>query len=241
MEDWDVERFKETSALQIATAKSQTQIVNGFYLKETHKLSETIEFLRLVTENIQEILANKQIRVIPERHVTRATYLAIQSSLQQEHPDKLFHTTFETFQSINSKSSNLTTAETFPRLLMCVKGMSNERVAAMVKTWPTCRDMWDAYRKREKSWKEEKRKEELELNMGIVKKKADRLRDLELFFADALSGDGRQKIGDALSREVSASHMIYYQVALLKGRRHSSIPSSSHKPLAVTTITISIL
>lgn len=42
------------TAQSIATAKSQTQITDGFFVKDTHTLGETIEYLRLLTEVIIE-------------------------------------------------------------------------------------------------------------------------------------------------------------------------------------------
>jgi hypothetical protein len=43
-----------TTAQAVATARSQTQVTDGFFVKDTHKLSETIEYLRLLTEVIVE-------------------------------------------------------------------------------------------------------------------------------------------------------------------------------------------
>lgn len=79
-------------------------------------------------------------------------------------------------------------------MLLCVKGMSAEKVGAIIKRYPTAIAFWTGFKERKREWEEEKLR--LEGSTGKV-------RDLELFFADAVQGDGRQKIGDALSREVS--------------------------------------
>ncbi len=76
-------------------------------------------------------------------------------------------------------------------MLLCIKGMSAEKVAAVLDVWETPADMWEALMKR---------KAELQAGNDPTEK-----RGLPVFFADAVSGEGRQKIGDALSREVSVA------------------------------------
>jgi crossover junction endonuclease MUS81 len=195
VENWDIERKPDSSlSLQIATAKSQTQIVSGFFLKETHKLSETIDFLRVLTENIVDTLRGQDLHVIPTRYISRATYVQLQRRLKVQHPRKPFHISFETFQSINGKNASQTAADVWAKMLLCVKGMSAEKVGAITKRYPTATAFWTGFKEKKREWEEEKLR--LEGSTGKV-------RDLELFFADKVQGDGRQKIGDALSREVS--------------------------------------
>jgi len=192
VEHWDIERKPDsTLSLQIATAKSQTQIVSGFFLKETHKLSETIDFLRVLHENIVDTLQGQQLSILPEKYISRPTYVKLQSELRELYPQDAFHITFETFQAINGKSANQTTADVWARMLLCIKGMSAERVGAIIKTYPTARSFWSAFVARKADWDREK------AQAGTKK-----VRDIELFFADVVQGEGRQKIGDALSREV---------------------------------------
>jgi crossover junction endonuclease MUS81 len=167
--------------------------VSGFFLKETHKLSETIDFLRVLHENIVESLAGRQLYILPERYISRSTYVKLQDQLKESHPRDPFHVTFETFQAINGKNANQTTADVWAKMLLCIKGMSAEKVGAIIRVFPTARSFWAEFIERKKEW-------EMEMAEAGTKK----VRELELFFADAVQGEGRQKIGDALSREVSA-------------------------------------
>jgi crossover junction endonuclease MUS81 len=193
VENWDVQREPDsTLSLRIATAKSQTQIVSGFFLKETHKLSETIDFLRVLTENIVDTLRGQDLHVIPTRFISRTTYVRLQRQLKAQHPRRPFHISFETFQSINGKNANQTAADVWAKMLLCVKGMSAEKVGAIIKRYPTAIAFWTSFLQRKREWEEEE-----------LRGSAGKIRGLELFFADAVPGDGRQKIGDALSREVS--------------------------------------
>jgi len=199
VENWDIERKPDsTLSLQIATAKSQTQIVSGFFLKETHKLSETIDFLRILTENIVETLKDQELFLIPERFISRSTYVQLQRQLKSLHPQRPFLISYETYQAINGKNANQTTADVWPKMLLCVKGMSAEKVGAIIKRYPTAAAFWTGFTKSKLKWEQER-----------LSNPGEKIRDLELFFAYSVPGDGRQKIGDALSREVSLRDQEY--------------------------------
>lgn len=85
-------------------------------------------------------------------------------------------------------------------MLLCVKGMSAERVAAVIDVWDTPIAMWQAVKQRER-----KLAEAAELVDPKPQKGKRKVRGIELFFADAIPGQGRAAIGDALSKEVSGS------------------------------------
>lgn len=214
VEDFQVAERMEYNGLQIQTAKSQIQVHNRFFLKETHKLSETIDFLCTMTKVIQTSLAGKELRVIPTKYLSRPTYSALQARLRGgTNGDYL--TSFEAYQALNDKSASITLKDKFARMLMCVKGMSAEKVAAVLDVWETPRAMWEDLRGEEKRFKLEARAREAagalhgdgqgegnKENKGKGKKK-EVVRGKEMFFADRVKGEGRRKIGDALSREVS--------------------------------------
>lgn len=101
-------------------------------------------------------------------------------------------------------------------MLLCIKGMSAERVGAMLNVWDTPLAMWKDFKKREEEWKKENEADERETSVEKGKGKTKvKKRGIELFFADAVQGEGRQKIGDALSREVSKkAKKIRYPVVI---------------------------
>ena len=87
----------------------------------------------------------------------------------------------------------------FGRMLLSVKGMSAERVSAILDTWETPRDIWDALQNRNQAT----------VSLGENEtqgKKKTKVRGPELYFADEVQGEGRRKVGDALSKEVSVFH-----------------------------------
>ena len=222
----------EYNGLQIQTAKSQIQVHNQFFLKETHKLAETVDFLCTMTRVIQGIFKDKELRVIPTKYLSRPTYKALQDRLRasdesagssakgQGHNHNGgggYLTSFEAYQALNDKSASSTLKDKFARMLMCVKGMSAEKVASVLDVWDTPRAMWDDLKAHEKKYKAEAKvraaaavAQETELaaaeaagRKGKGKGKKEVVRAKEMFFADTVKGEGRRKIGDALSREVS--------------------------------------
>lgn len=190
VEDWQVAERMEFNGKQIMTAKSQIQVVSGFFLKETHKLADTIDFLVTMTNVVSGLV--RDLHAIPSRHVSRTSYAALQRRLREEHPGKAFLSSFEVYQSLNDKSAARTVYEGLGRMLLCVKGMSPEKVSAILDCWDTPRALYEAMVSRHAQ--------------GVVGEGRKR-RGPELMFADEVPGEGRRKIGDVLSRAVSAYHI----------------------------------
>jgi ERCC4-type nuclease len=76
VEDWQVAERMTYDGLQIMTAKSQIQVHNRFFLKETHKLAETIDFLATMTD------------VIIERHLRSDFVRGVTGSSGQDPPGR---------------------------------------------------------------------------------------------------------------------------------------------------------
>ncbi|ORX33412.1 hypothetical protein BD324DRAFT_639692 [Kockovaella imperatae] len=203
VEDWNTSHNMEFSGLQIMTAKSQIQVHNQFLLQETNRLSETIDFLTTMTRIIISSHKNKDLHIIPTRFLSRSSYRDFKKSLSVNYPAQTFLTSWQGYQDLNDKNASRTLKETFARMLMCIKGMSAEKVSAILDVYETPRAMWEALRARQ----EEEKVYLDSVTAGSVasatgKSKAKARRGPELFFADKLSGEGRRKIGDALSRDV---------------------------------------
>ncbi|WWC89882.1 uncharacterized protein L201_004810 [Kwoniella dendrophila CBS 6074] len=200
VEDWQVTERMEYHGLQIMTAKSQIQIHNRFFLKETHKLFETIDFLTTMTKVIKNSLRGKSLNIIPTKYLSRSTYKSLQTQLKQSQPNKEYLISFNAYQELNDKSASQTLKEKFARMLLCIKGMSPERVSSILDLWETPKSLYDSLKDRN-----ENQPLEIELVDPVTGKK--RKRSKELFFADMVKGEGRRKIGDALSREIWKAFM----------------------------------
>ncbi|WVR05462.1 hypothetical protein IAU60_002478 [Kwoniella sp. DSM 27419] len=204
VEDWQVAERMEYHGLQIMTAKSQIQVHNRFFLKETHKLAETIDFLTTMTRVIQSSHQDKALSVIPTRYLSRPTYAPLQTHLRATYPDTEYLISFQAYQEINDKSASVTLREKFARMLLCVKGMSAERVSAILDTWETPRDLWNSLKQREERGDNDDKATQAESKTKSSKK---RKRGKEMMFADTVKGEGRRKIGDALSKELWRAFM----------------------------------
>ncbi|KIR54232.1 crossover junction endonuclease MUS81 [Cryptococcus gattii Ru294] len=194
VEDWQVSERMEQSGLAIMTVKSQVQVHNRFFLKETHTLNETIDFLATMTRVIVSSHSTKALYVIPTRFLSRPSFKPLQDHLQLKHPDTKFHTSFIAYQELNDKSASQTLKEKFAKMMMCVKGMSAEKVSALLDEWDTPRAMWEDMKERDRQPDDleppgESRGKKRKIGKG-------------LFFAERVQGEGRRKIGDALSESL---------------------------------------
>ncbi|GMK55082.1 hypothetical protein CspeluHIS016_0201380 [Cutaneotrichosporon spelunceum] len=184
VEDYQKSHQMQYQSKQIMTAKSQVQVINGFFLKETHKLSDTIDYLVTMTKVITASAGD--LHVIPSRYLSRTTYASLQTKLRANHTYP-FLTSYEAFQELNKKSNLRTTREYLARMLLVIKGMSPERVGAMLDVWETPRELYEAMKAR--------------YEQGVLGD-ARRKRGPEFMFADMVPGEGRRKIGDALSKAI---------------------------------------
>lgn len=92
-------------------------------------------------------------------------------------------------------------------MLLCVKQMSSERVAASLSHWQTPRELYEWLRDKRleaDTEKDEDAGDSARTSAGPQQKGRKKVRGVELVFADTVQGEGRQKIGDQLSRDVSA-------------------------------------
>lgn len=105
VEQWNIAGYLgpadsgNTTAQAVATARSQTQVTDGFFVKDTHKLSETVEYLRLLTEIIVEThqVGNVQFEIDGEALTVLERMLRCMSSrlvISREETTTTFKVTF---------------------------------------------------------------------------------------------------------------------------------------------------
>ncbi|WVO14012.1 hypothetical protein L204_101637 [Cryptococcus depauperatus] len=195
VEDWQVNQRMEQNGLAIMTCKSQIQVHNRFFLKETHSLAETINFLAVMTNVIKTLHRGKPLQVIPTRFLSRLTYKPLQTYLKLKHPDEIFHTSFNAYQELNDKSASQTLKGRFARMMMAIKGMSAERVSSLLDQWDTPRELWESMKERnalpDNSTQDQ--------SQGRARKRRS---SKGFFFAERVQGEARRKIGDALSESL---------------------------------------
>jgi crossover junction endonuclease MUS81 len=188
------------------TTKSQLQVHSRFFVKETSKLNETIDFIATVTNVIIASHRQTDLHVIPTRYLSRSSYCGLQTKLRTVNPadersaataKMSFLISYEAYQELNDKSASQTLREKWGRMLMCVKGMSAEKAGELLAVWDTPRALWEDLKRHEEASIGEPAPEQ-----GKGKKK---VKGKEAFFNDMIQGEFRKSIGQALSKTVGSS------------------------------------
>lgn len=181
IEDYDVENQMRRFGPQIQTALSSSQVVDGFFVERTSSLTASIDYLASMDGIIRKLYEGRDLSVIPSAFISRSSFLSTRDELQRRHPSTSLLTSFDAFQALNSKSGGLTSKEIFGKMLLCIKGMSAEKVREVLAVYSTLRELTDAM-------------EEL----------ADDTKEAETLLSSCTEGmDQRKKIGPALSRKVA--------------------------------------
>ncbi|RXK41085.1 hypothetical protein M231_01716 [Tremella mesenterica] len=209
VEDYNVAERMAYDGPAILTAKSQLQVHAGFFLKETHRLSETIDFLVTMTNLLTSMLSQQDLKILPTKYISRSSYTTFQDYLRKTYPRQKYLTSFEAYQSLNDKSASRTLREQWGRMLLCIKGISAERVSAVLDEYDTPVALWRAMKQAREVGDEirytgvddgvGKGAQEVVVDDVINGKGKKRKREVEGFFAERIKGEGRRKIGEALS------------------------------------------
>ena len=131
----------------IQSAISSTQVVNGYFVKRTVKLDETIRYLARMTKMLKSLYESKPLHLIPTNVLTPTTYLPLLTHLRTHpsHIDKSYHITYPSFASLSSKSDTLTLRDVYLKMLMCTRGISGDKALAIQKCWGTPRAFIEAF------------------------------------------------------------------------------------------------
>lgn len=162
-------RYEESVQSAIAT----TQVVNGYFVKKTAKMDDTIRYLARMTATLKRLVESRPLFVIPTSAITTQNYLPILRSLRASHPDKAYCITYPAFASLASKSETLTLRDLFLKMLMTTRGVTGEKALEIQKRWRTPRDFVAAFEACGPGEAGKKRKRELVANAtgGLVGRK----------------------------------------------------------------------
>lgn len=181
IEDHDVENQMRKFGPQIQTALSSSQVVDGFFVERTSGLTASIDYLAAMDGMIRRIYEHRDLSVMPSALISRSSFLSTRDELQSKSPSASMLTSFEAFQALNSKSGGLTSKEIFGKMLLCVKGMSAEKVREVLAVYSTMRELTDA-----------------------LAEAQDEPGGADAMLSSCTDGlDPRKKIGQALSRKLS--------------------------------------
>jgi len=136
-------RYEET----VESAIASTQVVNGYFVKKTQHLTDSVLYLARMTKMLKGVYENKSLQVIPTKVITTHNYLPLLAHLRETKPVEDFHVTYSAFASLSSKSDSLTLKDVFLKMLMCVKGVTGEKALEIQKRWKTPAEFLEAFEK----------------------------------------------------------------------------------------------
>lgn len=155
IEDFTVTQDSTTALRQhemVASAIASTQVVNGYFVKKTRGLDDTIRYLTRMTFLLRQMYSlattstddnNKNnkttLNLLPSRQITSTNaYLSALDRLRSTPtPTATYGVTFTTFSSLSSKSSVLALRDVFLKMLMCTRGVTGDKALEIQRHWST--------------------------------------------------------------------------------------------------------
>ncbi|KAG0123275.1 hypothetical protein HOY82DRAFT_619471 [Tuber indicum] len=180
IEDFTLKEADRAMQDAMNTAISSTQVVDGFFVKRTGKLDDTIRYLVRMTKKLEKEYETKDLNLIPDNLLDSSTYQAFRKHLNEKFPEKQFNINYSIFSTLVSKSASLNLRDVYLKMLMCVRGISLDKALQIQKAYPTPIELVEAY---------ERCASEDEMKEMIMKQSASAL--------------GRKKVGPAVSAKVA--------------------------------------
>lgn len=145
----------------VESAIASAQVVNGYFIKKTQKMDDTIRYLTRMTVMLKEMYGSKPLQLIPTNVLTTQNYIPLLNHLGEKHPSTAFNISYPAFASLASKSETLTLRDVFLKMLMCVRGVTGEKALEIQKRWKTPQDFVLAFERCGGGEEGKKRKKEM--------------------------------------------------------------------------------
>ncbi|KAI1083201.1 hypothetical protein F5B20DRAFT_568867 [Whalleya microplaca] len=129
----------------VHSAIASTQVVNGYFLKKTQSMDDTIRYLTRMTMMLKKQYESKSLLVIPTEVITAKNYLPLLEHLQQKEPSTGHYISYPAFASMASKSDMMTLGDLYLKMLMCTKQVTGEKALEIQKRWKTPYDFVKAF------------------------------------------------------------------------------------------------
>lgn len=135
----------QRSEEMVQSAIASIQVVDGYFLKKTQKIGDTIRYLVSMTQMLQNMHEGKPLHVIPTNVLTANNYLPLMKDLRGKQPEMGHHISYPAFSSLCSKSGMMTLRDLFLKMLMVTRGVTGEKAMEIQKVWKTPREFIEAY------------------------------------------------------------------------------------------------
>ncbi|KAK0657386.1 ERCC4 domain-containing protein [Cercophora newfieldiana] len=141
MDPQHLQKYEES----IKSAIAGIQVVNGYFLKRTQKIDESIRYLASMTKMLKKVYEGKPLHVIPTNVLTAKNYLPLINDLREKQPTIGHYISYPAFASLASKSDLMTLRDLYLKMLMCTRGVTGEKAIEIQKVWKTPRDFIKAF------------------------------------------------------------------------------------------------
>ncbi|KAM3443541.1 hypothetical protein MY4824_000427 [Beauveria thailandica] len=173
MDSASYSRYEEA----VESAIASTQVVNGYFVKRTAKMDDTIKYLARMTRMLKSKYERKALHVIPTKVLTAQNYMPLLTHLRETEPEVSYYITYSAFASLASKSETMTLKDVYLKMLMTTRRVTGERALEIQRRWKTPYELVDAYRRCGSGEAGKKRKADMvfaELGHLVGKKKFSR-------------------------------------------------------------------
>jgi crossover junction endonuclease MUS81 len=151
------QRYEEA----VESAIAGTQVVNGYFVKKTQKMDDTIRYLARMTMLLKSMYESKPLYVIPTTVLTSRNYTPMLKKLAEEQPSTNYNITYPAFASLASKSDSMTLRDVYLKMVMSTRGITGEKALEMQRRWRTPYDFAKAFEACGEGEEGKKRKREL--------------------------------------------------------------------------------
>ncbi|KAM4059589.1 ERCC4 domain-containing protein [Hirsutella rhossiliensis] len=168
------QRYEEA----VQSAIASTQVVNGYFVKRTAKMDETIKYLARLTRMLKRDYESRTLNVIPTNVLTAQNYLPLINHVRERDTSAGYYISYSAFASLASKSEMMTLRDVFLKMLMTTRGVTGERALEIQKRWKTPYEFVKAFEACGPGEPGRKRKRELvtgELNYLVGRKKINKV------------------------------------------------------------------
>ncbi|KAK3694033.1 hypothetical protein B0T22DRAFT_402361 [Podospora appendiculata] len=140
----DPTHFQKSEEM-VQSAIASIQVVNGYFLKKTQMMDETIRYLASMTRLLKKVYESKPLHVVPTKVLTAKNYLPLMKCAREKHPSVSHHISYPAFASLASKSDMMTLRDVYLKMLMCTRGVTGEKAVEIQKIWKTPYELAKAY------------------------------------------------------------------------------------------------
>ncbi|KAJ3483703.1 hypothetical protein NLG97_g7244 [Lecanicillium saksenae] len=168
----------------VQSAIASTQVVNGYFVKRTAKMDDTIKYLARMTQMLKSKYERKALHIIPTKVLTAQNYMPLLTHLRETEPEVNYYITYSAFASLASKSETMTLKDVYLKMLMTTRRVTGERALEIQRKWKTPYEFVDAYRR---------------CGPGEVGRK----RKADMVFAELSHLVGKKKFSKSLSQNIA--------------------------------------